>query len=70
MILATQNAMSKAAFADWGWRIPFLVSIFLVMVSLYVRLKMKESPIFEQLKTSGMTSTPAAYRRFRQVVQP
>ena len=57
VILVTQNSMSKAAFADWGWRIPFLVSIFLVLVSLYVRLKMKESPIFEQLKTSGMTST-------------
>ena len=57
VILVTQNSMSKAAFADWGWRVPFLVSIFLVLVSLYVRLKMKESPIFEQLKTSGMTST-------------
>jgi MFS family permease len=57
VILATQNSMSKAAFADWGWRIPFLVSIFLVGVSLYVRLKMKESPIFEQLKSTGMTST-------------
>jgi MFS family permease len=57
VILVTQNSMSKAAFADWGWRIPFLVSIFLVLVSLYVRLKMKESPIFEQLKSSGMTST-------------
>lgn len=57
VILATQSSMSRAAFADWGWRVPFLVSIFLVAVSLYVRLKMKESPIFEQLKTSGMTST-------------
>jgi MFS family permease len=57
VILVTQNSMSKAAFADWGWRIPFLVSIFLVLVSLYVRLKMKESPIFEELKSTGMTST-------------
>ncbi len=57
VILVTQNTMSKAAFSDWGWRIPFLASIFLVLVSLYVRLKMKESPIFEQLKTTGMTST-------------
>jgi len=56
VILVTQNSMSKAAFADWGWRIPFLVSIFLVLVSLYVRLKMKESPIFEELKSTGMTS--------------
>ena len=57
VILFTQNAMSKAQFADWGWRIPFLVSIFLVAISMYVRLKMRESPIFEQLKSSGMTST-------------
>ncbi len=57
VILGTQNTMSKAQFADYGWRIPFLVSIFLVLISLYVRLKMKESPIFQHLKTTGMTST-------------
>jgi MFS family permease len=56
VILGTQNAMSKDQFADWGWRIPFLLSIVLVTISLYIRLKMKESPIFSQLKTSGMTS--------------
>ena len=39
-----------------GWRIPFLISIFLVGVSLYIRLKMKESPIFQHVKASGMTS--------------
>lgn len=57
VILGTQTTMSKTAFAEWGWRIPFLVSIFLVLISLYVRLKMKESPIFSHLKTTGMTST-------------
>jgi MFS family permease len=57
VILVTQNAMSKEDFAAYGWRIPFLISIFLVMISLYIRLKMKESPIFAQLKSSGMTST-------------
>ena len=56
VILGTQNAMTKDQFADWGWRIPFLLSIVLVTISLYIRLKMKESPIFSQLKTSGMTS--------------
>src|SRR5271170_8054693 len=50
VILITQNSMSKDDFADYGWRIPFLISIILVVVSLYVRLKMKESPIFSQLK--------------------
>ena len=45
VILVTQNSMSKEEFAAWGWRIPFLVSIILVIISLYIRLKMKESPI-------------------------
>jgi MFS family permease len=57
VILITQNAMSKEDFAAYGWRIPFLVSIILVLISLYIRLKMKESPIFAELKSTGMTST-------------
>ena len=57
VILVTQNSMSKEDFAAYGWRIPFLISIFLVIITLYIRLKMKESPIFAQLKASGMTST-------------
>ena len=56
VILFTQNAMSKEDFADWGWRIPFLISIALVSISLYIRLKMKESPIFTEIKAAGMTS--------------
>jgi MFS family permease len=57
VILVTQNSMSKEDFTAYGWRIPFLVSIILVLISLYIRLKMKESPIFAQLKATGMTST-------------
>ncbi|MGA6986575.1 MAG: MFS transporter [Terriglobales bacterium] len=57
VILVTQNSMSKEEFADYGWRIPFLASAILVIISLYIRLKMKESPIFAQLKATGMTST-------------
>ncbi len=57
VILITQNSMSKEDFAAYGWRIPFLISIILVMISLYIRLKMKESPIFAELKATGMTST-------------
>jgi MFS family permease len=57
VILVTQNSMSKEDFAAYGWRIPFLISIILVIISLYIRLKMKESPIFAQLKAAGMTST-------------
>src|SRR6516225_9499955 len=57
VILGTQSSMSKEQFADWGWRIPFLLSILLVSISLYIRLKMRESPIFSQIKSSGMAST-------------
>jgi MFS family permease len=56
VILGTQSQMSDAAFKDWGWRIPFLASLILVAISLYIRLQMKESPIFQQIKSTGMTS--------------
>jgi MFS family permease len=54
--LDADRAKSIAKFNDWGWRIPFLVSIVLVVVSIYIRLKMKESPLFEKLKSSGTRS--------------
>ena len=52
-----KNSMSPEAFSAWGWRVPFIISIFLVGISLYIRLRMKESPIFSQLKGAGMTSS-------------
>src|ERR1700730_1607216 len=57
VILLTQQSMSKEDFAAYGWRIPFLISLILVLISLYIRLKMKESPIYAELKAAGMTST-------------
>jgi MFS family permease len=56
VILIIQSMMSREAFAAWGWRIPFLLSILLVGLSLYIRLRMKESPIFATLKEQGKTS--------------
>lgn len=56
VILAVQNAMSKEAFTSWGWRVPFLLSILLVGISLYMRLRMKESPIYQHIKGASMTS--------------
>jgi MFS family permease len=55
--IVIQNSMTREAFNAWGWRIPFIISIFLVGVSLYIRLRMKESPIFSQIKSAGMTSS-------------
>lgn len=54
--LDADQAASIAKFNDWGWRIPFLVSILLVVVSIYIRMKMNESPLFSKLKAEGKTS--------------
>jgi MFS family permease len=56
VILAVRTQMSEADFKTWGWRIPFLLSIVLVGMSLYIRLKLKESPLFTRLKSEGKTS--------------
>src|SRR5262249_9270896 len=55
-VVVLQFYMTPAKFQDYGWRIPFLLSIVLVMISLYIRLKMQESPIFQQIKSTGMSS--------------
>jgi MFS family permease len=49
--------MSDADFKSWGWRIPFLLSSVLVVVSYYIRARMAESPLFAQLKAAGKTSS-------------
>src|ERR1051325_5892529 len=45
--------MEAKMFADWGWRIPFLVSLILLIFSVYIRLKLNESPLFQQMKAEG-----------------
>jgi MFS family permease len=57
VILITKNSMEKAAWEDWGWRIPFLVSIVMVYVSVLIRKNMSESPLFAKAKAEGKTST-------------
>ncbi len=64
IILGTQSSMSKEQFVDWGWRIPFLLSLVLVTISLYIRLKMKESPIFAHIKSTGQTSASPLVEAF------
>jgi hypothetical protein len=49
-------AMDKEAFADWGWRVPFLVSIVLLVFSIYIRMKLNESPLFQKMKAEGKSS--------------
>lgn len=56
VIVLTKNVLGNESFSDWGWRIPFLVSILLVVVSIYIRMKMHESPQFAKLKSEGKVS--------------
>ena len=56
VILGTRTAIGEEAFADWGWRVPFIVSILLLAVSVYIRLSMNESPAFVKMKAEGKTS--------------
>ncbi|HVH70890.1 MAG TPA: MFS transporter, partial [Candidatus Dormibacteraeota bacterium] len=57
VILLVERSVGSEAFNVWGWRIPFLLSIVLVFISLYVRLRMQESPIFARIKKAGRGST-------------
>ncbi|MBT8582852.1 MHS family MFS transporter [Polynucleobacter paneuropaeus] len=56
VILSTRLILGEAAFGDWGWRIPFLVSIILLGISVWIRLSMSESPIFTKMKEEGTES--------------
>lgn len=56
VVLGVKKLMSDEAFHSWGWRVPFLLSIILVGMSLYIRMRMSESPLFASLKSQGKTS--------------
>ena len=56
VILGTRTWMGEEAFADWGWRIPFLLSIVLLAISVWIRLTLSESPVFKQMKEEGKIS--------------
>ncbi len=56
VVIVIRSVLGEAAFADWGWRIPFLISIILLGVSLWIRLQLEESPVFKQMKEEGTTS--------------
>jgi MFS family permease len=56
VIFACRKNMSPEAFKSWGWRIPFLVSLLLLLVSVYMRLKLNESPVFLRMKAEGKGS--------------
>jgi MFS family permease len=66
VILGTRTAIGEVAFADWGWRIPFIVSILLLAVSVWIRLSMNESPAFQKMKAEGKTSKAPLTEAFGQ----
>lgn len=57
VILLTKSLMDSSSWESWGWRIPFLVSVFMVTVSVYMRKRMSESPLFAKAKAEGKTSS-------------
>jgi MFS family permease len=56
VVIGTRTMLGEEAFADWGWRVPFLLSILLLAVSLWIRLQLEESPVFRKMKAEGTTS--------------
>ncbi|HMT16880.1 MAG TPA: MFS transporter [Ottowia sp.] len=66
VILGTRTIMGEPAFNDWGWRIPFLVSILLLAVSVWIRLSLSESPAFQKMKAEGKTSKAPLSESFGQ----
>ena len=56
VVIGTRRTLGEEAFAEWGWRVPFLVSLVLLGVSLWIRLQLNESPVFRKMKEEGTTS--------------
>ena len=56
VVIGFRFALGEEAFAAWGWRLPFLISIFLLGVSMWIRLQLNESPVFQKMKDEGTTS--------------
>src|SRR5881227_2183706 len=57
VIIVTRQVLGTEAFNAWGWRIPFLLSLLMVAIAIYIRLQLQETPIFQAIKAKGQTST-------------
>ncbi|AMN42678.1 General substrate transporter [Rhodoplanes sp. Z2-YC6860] len=66
LILGIRTAMGEQAFGEWGWRIPFLLSAVLLAVSIWIRLKLNESPLFQKMVAEGKTSKRPLTEAFGQ----
>ena len=56
VVIGIRSILGEEAFADWGWRLPFLLSLVLLVISLWIRLQLNESPVFRKMKEEGTTS--------------
>ncbi|RXR26497.1 MFS transporter [Sphingobium fluviale] len=56
VVIGLRTFMGEEAFAEWGWRVPFLISIVLLAVSMWIRMQLNESPVFQKMKDEGTTS--------------
>src|SRR3954465_4067636 len=66
LILGIRSAMGEESFGDWGWLLPFLLSAILLAVSVWIRLKLQESPLFQRMKDEGTTSKRPLTEAFGQ----
>ncbi len=66
VIIGTRTLVGEEAFAEWGWRIPFLLSIFLLAISVWIRMSLHESPVFQRMKNEGKTSQAPLRETFGQ----
>jgi MFS family permease len=57
VIIGTQRYLGAEAFAEWGWRVPFIISLLLVAIAIYIRLTLAETPVFQDIKAKGQTTT-------------
>lgn len=56
VVIGTRTLIGEDAFKDWGWRVPFLISVLLLGVSLWIRMQLQESPVFQKMKEEGTSS--------------
>lgn len=66
VVIGLRTSMGEDAFGEWGWRVPFLVSIVLLAVSMWIRLQLSESPVFQKMKDEGTTSKAPLTEAFGQ----
>ncbi len=66
VVIGTRTYIGEEAFKEWGWRVPFLVSIVLLAVSMWIRMQLAESPVFQKMKDEGTTSKAPLTEAFGQ----